>query len=171
MHRRTRLGPEREAAIGRNLTRMMTPRDHGVRDEIIESAARAFYVSRWADDQEERDWPAGSPSGRDLDEMAPRTPKKVVAFAKKFIAAFERTNSMSVDQLYERAAELTRQPGGMRYARRPPSADLFGHYLAMQAMGSGVAWSDDYPSPGFALPEAQWYGGSGEVSTRRGSEV
>lgn len=36
--------------------------------------------------------------------------------------------------------------------RKEPRATDFGHYLAMQAMGHGVAWSDEHPDPGFEVP-------------------
>lgn len=128
-----------------------------IRDEIIESAARAFYVSWWANEQENKKGFRGF-GGGDLIDIAPRTPRNVLTFARAFIADFEKTNGVRADQMYERAKALAEAPGGMHYARRDPSPDLFGHYTAMQAMGHGVAWSDDYPEHGFKIPRAEYYG-------------
>ena len=35
--------------------------------------------------------------------------------------------------------------------------DKFGHYMAMQAMGQGVRWTDDNPDPGFKVPHHELY--------------
>jgi hypothetical protein len=33
----------------------------------------------------------------------------------------------------------------------------FGHGIAFEAMGSGVAWTDDNPDPGFKVPQIELY--------------
>jgi hypothetical protein len=120
-----------------------------MRDEIIAGAARAFYVLAWVNAEEEK---GRSHGGCELMDVAPNTARWALRYAKRFAKRVEADNGASLDVLYERARLLTEAPDGMRHARREPTPDLFGHYLAMQAMGQGVAWSDDYPDHGLTLP-------------------
>jgi hypothetical protein len=131
------------------------------RDEIVDSAARAFYVDTWANRIEERE---GMLPRGDLMDAAPSTPRSAERFARKFIKEVERMNrGIPIDDLYERAANM---PG--KHYRAPTPSD-FGHYLAMEAMGHGVGWHDDHPKvePAIAFPGADYYyGGTGEIGGR-----
>lgn len=134
-----------------------------LRDEIIESMARALFVSAWASSEEE----AGrSHGGKELMDIAPRTSKRAEQAAKKLAAEMEKTNGIPIEALYILAAL---QPG-KRYGKEDPSPHLFGHYMAMQALGHGVSWWDDFPNvtvvpegvehfgrEGIAVPHIEFY--------------
>jgi hypothetical protein len=142
----------------------LTPNQDIVRDEIVGAAARAFFVTVWADEAEreaeEGDGELPWGAGEDIDDAAPDTPEEAQRFGERFVFAVEKLNAASITELYDRAAEA---PG--RHLRQPEPED-FGHYLAMQAMGHGVAWQDDHPPAGLSAPEAHWYGDSGEIDDR-----
>lgn len=112
-----------------------------LRTTIVEAAARAAYVQAWADHVESK----GRHLRGELMDQAPRTPSKARTWAKKLLATMERLNGLPVEEMYERAAA----EGG--------SASDFGHYTAMQALGHGVAWSDDHPRHGFTIPHAEFH--------------
>lgn len=117
-------------------------------EEIISSIARTFWVTWWADREEERG--RRFPPGTELFEVAPRTPRAALEEAGKFIHEMEKANRMPLAAMYARA---------VRAAGEEDVADLFGYYTAMQAMGSGVAWTDDYPDHGLEIPyhESFWF--------------
>lgn len=108
------------------------------RDEIVTGAARAFFVSAWANAAEE----AGHSfsGGTILDDVAPETPEEVLEFARGFITSVENVNQgKSIDSLYrehEKAAESDEA-----------DPESFGWYIAMPAMGHGVHWYDEFPAP------------------------
>lgn len=39
----------------------------------------------------------------------------------------------------------------------PSPANLFGHYLAMEAMGHGVSWADDHEPHGLRVPHMEFH--------------
>jgi hypothetical protein len=121
-----------------------------MRTEIVESMARAFYVLAWANAEEEK---GRSHGGCELMDVAPSTARWALRYARRVAKRIEADNGAPLDVLYEKALALCTAPGAKLYTRRDPTADLFGHYLAMQAMGSGVRWSDDYPDHGVKLPQ------------------
>jgi RNA binding exosome subunit len=123
------------------------------RDEIIDAAARAFFVNDWADREGEagRTYP-----GEDLMDVAPDTSKSAEAFGKKFIEAIEKKQGKSIEKLYVRAAT----DDSSKHLKKPTEED-FGYALAMQALGTGVAWSDDHPELGWKPPRVEFYDGQG----------
>ena len=121
------------------------------RDEIVEGAARAFFVSAWADAAEE----AGHEfaGGTQLEDVAPETPEEVMEFARQFITSVEKVNRKSIDSLYLEHLEAA---GNAADA----DAERFGWYIAMPAMGHGVHWYDDYPEPPsgpIRLPDVEFH--------------
>lgn len=108
-----------------------------LRDEIAEGAARAFFVDRWTNEAEELGHSFGG--GTDVMDVAPETPPEVLPYAEQFLDVVQQLNGRTVTQLYEEHDEAASGPTA--------SPDVFGHYLAMQAMGHGVSWYDDYPVP------------------------
>lgn len=104
-----------------------------MKTEITRHAARALFASAWADYQEQ------SPDGQSLsgceilDVMPQEIPAEAMEAAQRLIADVERLNGESIEASMERAAGLPD-----RYADRDCDAEYFGHYLAMQAMGTGV---------------------------------
>jgi hypothetical protein len=105
-------------------------------DETIRRAmARAFFACAWAEQAEETG-NAGMLSGRDvLDVMPDNIDPAALHAARTLEFDLLRANACggSLDKLYRRVAALPR--GG---ADRECTPDLFGHYCAMQAMGTGV---------------------------------
>jgi hypothetical protein len=108
-------------------------------DEIIDAMARAFFVSAWADAQEE----AGeSFSGMELMDVAPETPNEAYDFA------------------FEKFQEIEAANAGLNLGSfLPPGEEEgafdvneFGHYLAMESMGHGVGWSDSHEDHGLNIP-------------------
>ncbi len=117
---------------------------------VRDAAARAFYVSAWADDAEER---GDLPDGGDLMDKAPATPRDATAFATKFIDKVEEANHASVADLLVKAAKAD----GKKPAAPTEYARLFGHYIAMQAMGHGVSWWDDHARFELFLPDVEFH--------------
>ena len=128
--------------------------------DIIDAAARAAFVSAWADYQEER----GRHLRGELMDQALATPTAAKKWARSLFAAMAKMNRKSVERMYEHAA------GDDQSARTRKD---FGHYTATQALGHGVGWSDDYPDHGLRIPHAEFHMDGArsffaEVSKRRG---
>jgi hypothetical protein len=121
--------------------------DHDTRPTIIESAARALFAQAYADAVEqgmiEGEHPG--PGGEWLD-VVPPTPKEFKDSAKRLIEQIEKTAGMGIEGAYLAASTMH----GTHY--KEPSAEDFGWYLAMEALGHGVSWADDHPDPGLDLP-------------------
>lgn len=121
-----------------------------VKREIVDAAARAFYVTAWAEREEERGRARGW-GGRDLMDIAPRTSPKAKVAGKRFIANLEAANKgTAVGALYVMAATAP----GKHY--KEPSPEDFGHTMAMQAMGHGVSWWDDHPHVPITVPHYEF---------------
>jgi hypothetical protein len=140
------------------------------RAEIINGAARAIFVQWWADqcscgrDAEtcrlegdgDPDWPAdeehvpNDPGGVELMDVAPETSEPAMACARKLVEVVARQDRW--DDVVSRP-EVVDDPEG------------FGHYLAMQALGHGVAWSDSHEDHGFRLPAVGFYGETWECGS------
>lgn len=118
------------------------------REEIVRSMARAFFVTGWADHVENGH--RVSFAGQELMDLAPPTNAEAFEHAQDFARRVETANKLSLDHMFDRAAFET--PG---LFSKPPTKDDFGHYLAMEGMGSGVAWSDDRPEHGFEVPHVE----------------
>jgi hypothetical protein len=100
--------------------------------EIIEHAARALFANAWADYQERA--PDGvNLSGCEILDVMPEVPPEALAAAEKLIADTEAMNGETITESLARAQSLPD-----RYADRDCDAEHFGHYLAMQALGTGV---------------------------------
>lgn len=123
------------------------------RDVIVEAAARAFFVMDWADRESEagRNHP-----GEELTDIAPDTSKAALAFAKRFVAAIEKKTGRSIEQLYASAAK---DRDGKH--RKDPDPEDFGFALAMQGLGTGVAWADDHPDLRWSPPRVEFFHGEG----------
>jgi hypothetical protein len=103
-----------------------------MKTEIIEHAARALFANAWADYQERA--PDGvNFSGCEILDIVPEVPPEALAAAEKLIAGTEALNGEDITATLERAQALPD-----RYADRDCDAEHFGHYLAMQALGTGV---------------------------------
>jgi hypothetical protein len=117
-------------------------------DDMIEGAARAFYVMAWENAMIE----AGRASevhisGANLMDLAPETPECVKDMSRRFLKEVKRVNANAL------ASAFLRTLTGWFNVRYPQDHhDDFGHYLAMEAMGTGVAWSDSHEDHELDVP-------------------
>lgn len=119
------------------------------RDEFVDAAARAMWVSSWASAAEEQ----GESFGGDLMDVAPPTPDEAIEAAEVFATRLARVNEVDIDRLWVRAAHAP----GKHY--REPTVEDFGHYLAMASLGHGVSWFDDHPPFLLEIPHSEFYVG------------
>lgn len=135
-----------------------------LRDTIISSMARTLWVTAWADELEERsrrhdvaararmrDWPQ-----KDLMDLAPETPQAAKNLASKLAFTLESEGPCVLEDALTRALWADLAQPSERFSSRQESveeyAGSFGHYLAMEALGHGVAWSDDHVDHVFDMP-------------------
>jgi hypothetical protein len=120
------------------------------RDEFVDAAARAMFVSAWADAMEE----AGRSeeiSGVELYDVAPDTPAEARKAARALSRAYEQANGKKLKSLWKLAVTVP----GKHY--REPDLEDFGYSLAMQSLGHGVGWEDNHPAFGLVTPRAEFY--------------
>lgn len=112
-------------------------------DDIKNGMARAIWVTSFADwvgelpKAQQREL---APGGGDWNDAAGETPRSALEAGQALIELYEQANDKPIADLFRTAAQAD--------GRKPSSrlADLFGHALAMQALGTGVAWTDDHKS-------------------------
>lgn len=113
---------------------------------IIEGMARALFVSAYADycDSEGADpnLPIAT-CGTDWMDVAPATPQYAIDAANRLLGKFEERNHRSIWVLLAKAVEADELPVDHSH-RDAEYVRLFGHYLAMGALGHGVSWFDDH---------------------------
>lgn len=143
--------------------------DSTFRDGWIQGAARAFFVSAYADHceeadstdneltEDERDERSSLPrpgADEDWNDYAPETPPNAYALAGELWAMLEHANGCSVYVLAERAAKAdgtdTADDG-----KGGVDPEEFGSDLAMQAMGHGVSWFDDHKRFDLKVPHLE----------------
>jgi len=142
------------------------------KDEFLLAAAKAFFVSAYADFVEEghstdneltkaeRKARLSLPrpgAGENWSDYAPQTPPAAFALAGELWAALEAANKVSVYVLAERAeqADVEHKSKCAKCDRDGFDAEEFGHYLAMQAMGHGVSWFDDHGDFEIEIPDIE----------------
>lgn len=114
-----------------------------MKNEILNGMAKAFFACAW-DEQCEEAGQGCMLSGRDIMDLMPReiAPEAIHAaetLAKDFVRAqpmfteYLPAQSIMIRTAYAKALQL--DPSG---ADRELTPELFGHYIAMQAMGTGV---------------------------------
>lgn len=114
-------------------------------------AARALFGSAWADACEEAGEAHILSGAEILDIMPVEIDTAAFHAARTLRMDFERANRCTVaDALARIEAEAD--------GDREPTAEIFGHYCAMQAMGHGVGLSDAFGSvsSGFAVPYVEF---------------
>lgn len=99
--------------------------------EFIEGAARAFFVSWYADEVEQDRIPVNHGFGVEWMDVAPATPAWAYADAAKLL-----------DALPGPFNNLMASWEAIWTGDRPWSPNLCGHYAAMGAMGHGVSLND-----------------------------
>lgn len=112
-------------------------------DPMIEGMARAFFVCEWSDN-EERAGRLNYPSGTELMDVAPETPRGAYDAAQRFAEHLEAANRTSLSVILWNASRADGNDPWADYKIPDSYARDLGHYLAMQAMGHGVSWFDDH---------------------------
>lgn len=131
-------------------------------DEFLYGAARAFFVTAYADhvdsqnnpseNGEEPDgyeWPSPGCGGDWYDYAPEEMPAYAYVLAGQLWEALERVNKCSVYALANRATEADGKGIEEDWERGSGlvidlDAEEFGRDLAMMAMGTGVSWFDDH---------------------------
>jgi hypothetical protein len=136
--------------------------DSTFRDSFLEGAARAFFVTAYADyveeghstdndltdDEREARLELFRPSGGgDWCDYAPETPPNAYALAGELWNALHVANGEA--GVYSLALRAEAADG------TAPDPEQFGHYLAMQAMGHGVSWFDDHKAFPIKVPHVE----------------
>ena len=122
------------------------------RDSFLLGAAKAFFVTAYADYVEEpeaeddRSHLARASGGEDWMDCAPALPPNAFALAGELWANLEDSNPHVGCGVYS-LADLARQAD-----HDGIDPEEFGHYLAMQAMGHGVSWFDDHETFNIVIP-------------------
>ena len=124
------------------------------RDAFIQGAARAFFVSAYADfvEDPERvqdgyDYLSAGPGGDWTDTAPETTPPNAYALAGQLWAGLYHLNG--------KAGPYTLVNNAQAADGVEPDADEFGHYLAMEAMGHGVSWFDDHAQFDMKVPSIE----------------
>ncbi len=124
---------------------------------ILKAIARTLFVTAWADHEEEK---GVSFSGKDLFACAPaHTPLAAFLKAEDLGRQIARMNGLdpslpsdALATLFERACEADKALAQSVAPSLPvlpqkgfeSLKEEFGHYLAMQSLGSGATWFDDH---------------------------
>lgn len=116
--------------------------------EVKQGMARAFFISAYADawenadDSSENKRKLGSVAGRNWEDMAPKENDPAAESAADDLAISVTVDNAAHDlaDLYHRAMEAKELCQG----DRDLTPVMFGHYLAMQAMGHGVGLADAF---------------------------
>jgi hypothetical protein len=109
-------------------------------DSILDGMARALYVMAWASGMEEEGLTSNW-GGMDLMDLAGETSPDAYTKAKELYRDIEQQNNIKLSEFTPPEEDYE------TYDR-----DNFGHYLAMEALGSGVGWSDDHEDHYLKLP-------------------
>ena len=128
--------------------------DSDFRDAFIEGAARAFFVSAFADYVEDEDreddgheYPHPGPGGDWCDYAPETTPGNAYALAGELWAGLYALNG--------KAGPYTLANNAQAADGEEPDPEEFGHYLAMEAMGHGVSWFDDHAKFPLEVPHIE----------------
>lgn len=144
--------------------------DSTFRDAWLEGAARAFFVSAYADFVEE-----GHSTDNELDDIererrlslprpgaredwmdyAPPTPPNAYALAGELWALIEAKCDVFGTKLNGGAGVYSLALRAEAVDGTAPDAEKFGHYMAMEAMGHGVSWFDDHETFEMHIPHIE----------------
>lgn len=105
------------------------------KDQILRGMALAFFGSAYADQAEE----CGQPlRGEIMDQLPDEIDRAALHAAQTCYMDVQRANGQTdIVDLFKLAEQLSESVDN-KYADRDLTPELFGHYLAMQAMGHGV---------------------------------
>lgn len=138
-------------------------------DVVLKSMARTLFVCAWADRMEELKRTKGW-SGKDLMDLAPKTPRRALLTAAWLIGKIETANGYDISALLAKAWKADHDRWEERAQQHPEPKrtenpftddgwlndvhyqDSFGHYLVMGSLGHGVSWFDDHAKFPLRLP-------------------
>lgn len=127
--------------------------DSDFRDAFLYGAARAFFMTAFADYVEDEDreddgheYPHPGPGG-DWADVTPEPPPNAYALAGELWAGLYALNGKAGPYTLANNAEAA--------DGAPIDAEEFGHYLAMTAMGHGVSWFDDHKDFPLEVPHIE----------------
>lgn len=108
--------------------------------------------------------------GGSWESVAPTAPDSAHFAADDLYCLIERANNTSTADptttlmnLYHRAVEADAKVVAAPFVPDEKYAELFGHYLAMEALGHGVTWTDDHAEFPIRIPSYECYSGDGET--------
>ena len=107
------------------------------KEQFIQHAAKAFFASAWADACEEAEQESMLSGKEIFDIMPAEIDPSAIHAAKTLLMDMERVNSNSIEDML---AYIEDNDDG----DRGPTIEFFGHYAAMQAMGTGVGLRDTF---------------------------
>lgn len=110
-----------------------------MRNEFIHHAARAFFASAWADMAEETGNEDLIPGCEIMDVMPDKIDPAAIHAARTLVMQIEQANNKTIEELLDFIVDNAD-------GDRPATAEYFGHYAAMQAMGHGVGLHDAFGS-------------------------
>lgn len=127
--------------------------DSTFRDAFLYGAARAFFVTAYADFVEDaereddgHDYPSAS-HGEDWNDIAPEAPPNAYALAGELWQGLHAMNGEA--GVYSLALRAESADGVV------PDPEDFGFSFAMQAMGHGVSWFDNHKSFPVKVPHVE----------------
>jgi hypothetical protein len=129
--------------------------------EVKQRMARAFFLSAYADAYDEASESSkkkrklGSMEGRDWADVAPKENDPAAEDAAEDLAERLQKDNGAADlaDLYHKAMEVKELCRG----DRDLTPVMFGHYLAMQAMGHGVGLADAFGDAVYDLVKVEYY--------------
>ena len=110
-----------------------------MRNEFLHYAAKAFFASAWADMADECGSDVISMGVEIMSVMPDETDPSAIHAANTLVMDIERINGKPLESLLDLIDDIAD-------GDRPATAEYFGHYAAMQAMGHGVGLYDSFGS-------------------------
>jgi hypothetical protein len=125
---------------------------------IIEAMARTLWVDAWASWAERE---GCLPSQCELMDEASETPDFYPLYLAGVVWGGVRHKTRRLT--FSSDVELTEWCKAHGFEETERLAQDWGHYLMMEALGSGVGWSDSYPDHDLLLPNIEAHCPDGET--------
>lgn len=110
-----------------------------MRNEFIHHAACAFFASAWANMAEETGNDDAISGCEIMDVMPDKIDPAAIQAGNSLVMQIEQSNNKTIEELLDFIDDNAD-------GDRPATAEYFGHYAAMQAMGHGVGLHDAFGS-------------------------
>lgn len=121
-------------------------------DEIINGMASALWATAWASNEEEQ----GRSVQGEITDLMPPIPDEAAQTAKWLSSRIENDNGVDLLIVLKNLVASGATRSGWIGADEE-AQQTFGHYLAMEALGTGVSWRDDHEDHGLKLPSIEFY--------------